>query len=113
MLEIMLMKLQNNKTYCKLSELTCLKNSSAFLGELRGIFERHFLYLVVILAQQKLKFLDECYFFHISAILSDAFRNRYEFYISRHLEKNSLSLTQSGGMINKMARIHVGRNTRK
>lgn len=109
----MLMKLQNNKTYCKLPELTCLKNSSPFLGELRGIFQRHFLYLVVILAQQKLKSLDECYFFHISAILSDTFRNRYGFYISRHLEKKFLSLTQSGGMINKMARIQVGRNTRK
>ena len=109
----MLMKLQNNKTYCKLPELTCLKNSRPFLGELRGIFQRHFLYLVVILAQQKLKSLGECYFFHISAILSDTFRNRYGFYISRHLEKNFLSLTQSGGMINKMARIQVGRNTRK
>lgn len=65
------------------------EKSNIFLDELKGIFERYFLYWVVVLAQQWLKFLDHCYFFDISNILNDAFENLYELLGKEPLRKNN------------------------
>lgn len=58
-------------------EITTFIREAIFLGELEGVFEDSVWYSLVLLAQQWLKSLDQCYFFDIKTILRDGFLNVY------------------------------------